>query len=530
MKIPAGSGPFDSRSADSTAAAEEQRHPMKKVVAIGAGPAGLTAAYELVKNGVSVQVLEASPERVGGLSRTERYKGFAFDIGGHRFFSKSREIEELWTEILGSEMLERGRLSRIYYRGKFFDYPLKAMNVLRSLGLVNVLLALASFAWAKVRPIANPRSFEDWTINAFGRRLYKTFFETYTEKVWGIPCSEISADWAAQRIKGLSMLSLLKATLLPRRRKGRDQVIKTLIDTFRYPRHGPGQMWETVTRLVREGGGEVLLGVEASQILRANRGVTEVLGTRDGRVERFAGTHFLSSMPVRELIERLSPAAPPEVLAAARSLKYRDFLTVALIVDQEKVFPDNWIYIHDPGVRLGRIQNYKNWSPFMVPEARMTCLGLEYFCSEGDDLWTCADGDLIELGKKELSKIGLLDPARVTDGCVVRMKKAYPVYDERYAEHVAVIREFLEAEAPNLQLIGRNGMHKYNNQDHAMMTGLLAARNILGASFDLWKVNGDAEYQEEGDVTDSGRAVPRPIAPLPGRRVVPIGRPDDIHQ
>jgi len=503
---------------------------MKRVVTIGAGPAGLTAAYELVKNGISVQVLEASPERVGGLSRTERYKGFGFDIGGHRFFSKSREIEDLWTEILGSEMHERGRLSRIYYDGKFFDYPLKPMNVLRSLGIVNVVLALASFAWAKVRPIANPRSFEDWTINAFGRRLYRTFFKTYTEKVWGIRCSEISADWAAQRIKGLSMLSLLKATLLPGRRRPRDQVIKTLIDTFRYPTYGPGQMWEMVAGLVRQGGGEVLLGVEVQEIRRADRVVTEVRAMRNGRVETFAGTDFLSSMPVRELVERLIPAAPSEVLAAAQSLKYRDFLTVALIVRQEDVFPDNWIYIHDPSVRLGRIQNYKNWSPLMVPDARMTCLGLEYFCSEGDDLWTASDGDLIELGQSELSRIGLLDPSRVTDGCVVRMKKAYPVYDARYAEHVAVIREFLKAETPNLQLIGRNGMHKYNNQDHAMMTGLLAARNILGASFDLWRVNADAEYQEEGEVTESARAIPKPLAPVPGRRVVPIGRPDDIHQ
>jgi protoporphyrinogen oxidase len=501
-----------------------------RVAVIGAGPAGLTAAYELVKNGTPVTVLEASPERVGGLARTERYKGFAFDIGGHRFFSKSREIEELWTEILGEEMLERGRLSRIFYRGRFFDYPLKAMNVLKNLGPVNVFLAMASYFAAKLHPIRNPRSFEDWTINAFGRRLYRTFFKTYTEKVWGIPCSEISADWAAQRIKGLSMFSLLKATLLPKRRKPREKVIKTLIDAFRYPRYGPGQMWETVTRLVRERGGEVLLDAEVVEIRRDRTGVTEVRAACHGQTERFTGTHFLSSMPIRELIERLFPAAPPHVLEAARSLKYRDFLTVALIVGQEKVFPDNWIYIHDPSVRLGRIQNFKNWSPFMVPDPSLTCLGLEYFCNEGDDLWRRSDADLIELGRQELAHIGLLDPARLRDGCVVRMKKAYPVYDDQYAEHVAVIRRFLESETPNLQLIGRNGMHKYNNQDHAMMTGLLAARNILGGHFDVWKVNSDAEYHEEGEVADSARAIPRPIPPLPGRRVVPIGRPDDIHQ
>jgi protoporphyrinogen oxidase len=289
-------------------------------------------------------------------------------------------------------------------------------------------------------------------------------------------------------------------------------------------------MWETVTRSVQERGGEVLLGAEASRIARDPGGIREVVAARDGREESFAATHFLSSMPMRELIEKFTPPAPPEVLEAARSLKYRDFLTVALIVDKEKVFPDNWIYIHDPTVRLGRIQNFKNWSPFMVPDSRLTCLGLEYFCSEGDDLWIRSDADLIELGRSELARIGLLDPARVIDGCVVRMKKAYPVYDDRYAEHVARIRRFLETETPNLQLIGRNGMHKYNNQDHAMMTGLLAARNILGGQFDVWKVNSDAEYHEEGEVQDSARALPRPIPPLPGRRVVPIGRTDDIHQ
>ncbi len=516
------------RSAPEAAAAGGA--PTTRVVAIGAGPAGLTAAYELVKHGVAVTVLEASPERVGGLARTEKYKGFCFDIGGHRFFSKSREIEDLWTEILGEEMLERARLSRIYYRGRFFDYPLKAMNVLKNLGPVNVALAMASFAYAKLRPIRDARSFEAWTINSFGRRLYRTFFKTYTEKVWGIPCSEISADWAAQRIKGLSMVSLLKATLLPGRRGPREKVIKTLIDAFRYPKLGPGQMWETVTRLVRERGAEVRMGREVRRILRDGRGVTEVVAGAGAAQERHAGTHFLSSMPMRELIESLSPPPPDEVLKAARSLQYRDFLTVALIVDQPEAFPDNWIYIHDPSVRLGRVQNFKNWSPFMVPDPTLTCLGLEYFCSEGDDLWVRGDADLIALGRDELARIGLVDPARVTDGCVVRMKKAYPVYDDRYAEHVAVIRDFLGKATPNLQLIGRNGMHKYNNQDHAMMTGLLAARNILGGAFDVWKVNSDAEYHEEGEVSDAARAVPRPISPLPGRRVVPFGRRDDIHQ
>ncbi len=408
-------------------------------------------------------------------------------------------------------MLVRGRLSRIYYRHKFFDYPLKAMNVVKNLGLVNVFLAMASFLRAQIRPIPNARSFEDWTINAFGRRLYRTFFKTYTEKVWGVPCSEISADWAAQRIKGLSMVSLLKATLLPKRKGPRAKVIKTLIDQFRYPEHGPGQMWETCAERIRDAGSRVEMGVEVRRVERDGSGVKALVGSRNGEDVRFDGTHFLSSMPIRELVASFDPPAPAEVVRAANSLKYRDFLTVALIVDEPDLFPDNWIYIHDPSVRLGRIQNFKNWSPAMVPDPKFSCLGLEYFVNEGDDLWSMPDADLVALGKREVGKLGLIDPAKVTDGCVVRMKKAYPVYDDEYAIHVAKIREFIEAETPNLQLIGRNGMHKYNNQDHAMMTGLLAARNILGGSFDVWKVNSDAEYHEEGEVQDSARAIPRTV-------------------
>jgi protoporphyrinogen oxidase len=522
LTIGAGPSVFDSR---------DPQHRMKRALIIGGGPAGLTAAYELTRAAVPVTVLEESAERVGGLSRTERYKGFQFDIGGHRFFSKNREIEDFWTEILGEEMLVRERLSRIYYRGRFFDYPLKAMNVLINLGPINVALALGSYTRARLRPIPDPVSFEDWMINSFGRRLYKTFFKTYTEKVWGIPCSEISADWAAQRIRGLSMIALLKATLLPKRRGPREAVIKTLADRFRYPTHGPGQMWETVSKRILERGGEVILGGRVDRIERGGQGVKRVSAAAGGERREYEGSHFLSSMPVRDLVEALDPAAPAEVLRAARSLKYRDFVAVALIVDEEHVFPDNWIYIHGPSVFLGRIQNFKNWSPSMVPDPKLTCLGLEYFCSEGDTLWSRSDADLIGLGRSELAAIGLADPAKVRDGRVVRVHKAYPVYDDEYREHIATIRRFIDTEIPNLQLIGRNGMHKYNNQDHAMMTGLLAARNILGGHFDLWKVNADAEYLEEGEVSEAARAVPRPLAapPLPGRRVVPIGRHDDIH-
>jgi len=484
---------------------------MPNTVIIGGGPAGLTAAYELAKHGEPSTVLEANPDHVGGIARTEHYKGYHFDIGGHRFFSKTKEIEDLWTEILGDQMLVRGRLSRIYYRKKFYDYPLKAFNVVKNLGIVNVFLAMMSYLWARIRPIKNARSFEDWTINSFGNRLYRTFFKTYTEKVWGIPCSEISADWAAQRIKGLSMMSLLKATLLPKKKGPRDRVIKTLIEQFRYPVHGPGEMWEVCTEHVRGLGSRVEMGVSVKTLMRGASGVKSVVGIRDGARVEYEGTHFLSSMPVRELVQSFDPPAPSNVIVAGKSLKYRDFLTVALIIDDPDLFPDNWIYVHDPSVRLGRVQNFKNWSPSMVPDQRFSCLGLEYFVNEGDEIWSLPDQDLIELAKREIGQVGLIDPGKVTDGRVVRNKKAYPVYDDEYADHVAVVRKFIETEVPNLQLIGRNGMHKYNNQDHAMMTGLLAARNIMGGHFDVWKVNSDAEYQEVGEVQDSARAIPKPL-------------------
>ncbi|UFP94069.1 NAD(P)/FAD-dependent oxidoreductase [Gloeobacter morelensis] len=479
----------------------------KHVVVIGAGPAGLTAAYELSRLGVGATILERSVH-VGGISRTASYKGFRFDIGGHRFFSKSQEIEDLWSEVLGARLLDRGRLSRIFYRNRFFDYPIRPLNALVNLGPATAALCVASYLKARVLPPREVRSFEDWTVRSFGRTLYEIFFKTYTEKVWGMPCSEISADWAAQRIKGLSMASLLRSMLLPKP-KGRGAVIKTLIDRFRYPGCGPGEMWETVARLVTGRGHRLVFDAQVERIERGSTGLSRVW-TADGRA--YAGSDFLSTMPLRELVEALDPPAPSAVQTAARALGYRDFLTVALIVDQTLVFPDNWIYIHDPTVKMGRIQNFKNWSPEMVPDTRYTCLGLEYFCFEGDGLWSAPDSELVALGCAELAKLGLVDPAKVVDGTVVRQAKAYPVYDDHYRENVEAIRAFLEREAPNVQLIGRNGMHRYNNQDHAMMTGLLAARNIAaGGQYNLWAVNADAQYQEEireGELDGGGRLVP----------------------
>lgn len=489
----------------------EQGAGLESTVVIGAGPAGLSAAYELNRKGWPVTVLEADPVQVGGLSRTAIYQGYRFDIGGHRFFSKSAEIEALWTEILGSEMQVCQRLSRILYQGVFFDYPIRPFDVFSKLGPVFTTLCLLSYLKARLLPRSKPVSFEDWVIDQFGERLYRTFFKTYTEKVWGIPCSQISADWAAQRIKGLSMASLIRKTLFP----GGEGVIKTLIDRFRYPRLGPGQMWERIQTLLAEAGQPVQLDRKVTEIDWDKGGIYRVQArSRQGESFGVTGQQFISTMPLRSLVRSLVPAAPEPVRAAAEQLRYRDFLTVVLVVDVPDLFPDNWIYIHDPSVRVGRIQNFKNWSGDMVPNAEVTCLGLEYFCSVSDPFWRQTQADLLVLAETELRQLGLLKKANVLDGTVIRAPKAYPVYDHSYQTHIQTIRAFLEEVLPNLQLAGRNGMHRYNNQDHAMMTGLLAARNILVGErrYDLWRVNQDAEYLEEGDPTAAlmgGRAVPQ---------------------
>jgi protoporphyrinogen oxidase len=471
----------------------------KKVVIIGAGPAGLTAAYELSKAGVCSTLLEKD-NLVGGLARTVHHKGYGFDIGGHRFFTKVKPVEEMWKEVMGDDFLLRNRLSRIYYQKKFFHYPLKPVNALRNLGLWNAVTILLSYLKAQAFPIKPERNLEEWVTNRFGKRLYSIFFKTYTEKVWGIPCREISAEWSAQRIKDLSLLSALKAALVAKAPQ-KSTVIRTLIDTFHYPRKGSGMMWERVADIVTRRGSRVMLNCETVNILWSDR-VTGIRVREKGRTKVIEGTDFISSMPIRELIARFEPAAPAEVQAAANKLTYRDFLTVALIINRD-AFPDNWIYIHDPGVKLGRIQNFKSWSPEMVPDPTTTCLGLEYFCFEGDGLWNLSDHDLAELGKTELEVLGLVKRSEVIEGSVVRTPKAYPVYDGNgeYREAIRVVRRFVDG-LGNLQLVGRNGMHKYNNQDHSMLTAMLAAKNILGARLDLWGVNVDEEYQEEVKVGD----------------------------
>jgi len=476
---------------------------------IGAGPAGLTTAYELMKHGRSAIIVERDPTYVGGISRTVSYKGYRFDIGGHRFFSKSAEIEALWTELLGDELLERPRSSRIYYNGKLFDYPLRAGDALRKLGIFEALRCVLSYGWAQLTPVRPAKTFEQWVVNNFGRRLFEIFFKTYTEKVWGMPCSEISADWAAQRIKGLNLFEAIVSSLGLRRKDKDGGVIKTLIGSFRYPRLGPGQMWERARDRVVEMGGSVMMGSEIVSLRQHEETKQWVAIVRDaaGHETKVTADHVVSTTAMAALVDLVGADTGTGLANAASNLRYRDFLTVALIARGKERFDDNWIYIHDPNVKVGRIQNFKSWSPFMVPDPSTACYGLEYFCFEGDGLWSSSDGDLIALAKAEMSKLGLVVADDVVDGVVIRQPKAYPVYDDFYRFNVDTIRDELEHSFKNLHLAGRNGMHKYNNQDHAMMTGLLTARNIVkgAGQFDVWGVNEDAEYHEGAADKPDGR-------------------------
>ena len=467
------------------------------VIILGAGPAGLTAAYEAGKHSLHPVVLEKDNE-VGGISKTVDYKGYLFDIGGHRFFTKYAEVRKLWQEILGDEFITRPRLSRIYYGNKFYYYPLKPLNALLNLGFLTSIQCVSSYLWAQIRPYRDVRNFEQWVSNKFGKKLFNIFFKTYTEKVWGTPCSEIQADWAAQRIKGLSLGKAIMNSL-GFMKKGQ---VTTLIDEFQYPRRGPGQMWSRTGELVEEAGGEVRLNARAVEIKREGTRVLSVLVERNGGAEIIEGDHFLSSLPLRELIAAMNPPAPDEVREAARGLKYRDFFTVGLIIDQAEILPDNWIYIHSPDVLVGRIQNFKNWSPDMVPDPGMTSLGLEYFCFDSDPLWNTDDQKLIELAAAEVERLNFASQDQVRDGLVIRSPKTYPIYDEGYKRRVEVIRDYL-AQFSNLQTIGRNGLHRYNNQDHSMLTALYAVRNITGGErSSVWDINIDEEYheiQEEDD-------------------------------
>ncbi len=458
---------------------------------IGAGPAGLTAAYELARNGIRPLVVEASPH-FGGIARTHQWDGNRIDIGGHRFFTKSADVQKLWAEMSDEPMLRVPRLSRIYYRGKFFHYPLQIADTVANLGPVESCLMVASYLRTKLSPEQPEESFEQWVRNRFGDRLYRTFFKTYTEKVWGIPCTEIRADWAAQRIHGLSFFTAVANAL---RNSGK---IKSLIRTFDYPRLGPGMLWESAARKVGEMGGTVLTRTRVERLRHKNGTVTSIdVESPDGCKIVQTG-HVISSMPISLLIRRLDPPPPPAVLEAAGSLRYRDFLIVALTCRKADVFPDNWIYVHSPEARVGRIQNFRNWSPDLIAPGHGTVLGMEYFCSRGDDLWSMEDHDLIALARKEITSLGLVGAEDLGAGHVLRELNAYPVYDASYREHVGTLRDYITGSFGNLQTVGRNGMHRYNNQDHSMLAGQHAALRLLGhTGLNPWQVNTERSYYEE---------------------------------
>ncbi len=483
-----------------------------RVVVIGAGPAGLTAAWELVRRDVPVTVLEGDA-MVGGISRTAERDGWRFDIGGHRFFTKVPEVEALWHEILPAEdFLMRPRMSRIFYNGKYFDYPLKASNALGNLGVVEAARCLASYAQVKVRPPKDQSTLEGWIVARFGRRLYEHFFKTYNEKLWGVPVNELPADFAAQRIKNLSLSNAIINAVLPKRNQ---KDITSLIEEFQYPKYGPGMMWETAARKIGAAGGTIVLEEKVRTVhWEAGRGVTGVTTvvtggygsgagapaasrTDVGTEHHYPADHVVSSMAFSSLLTSLDPKPSAEVLAAADGLRYRDFLTVALVVPESAGFPDNWIYIHSPQVEVGRIQNFGSWSPYLVQEGK-TCLGLEFFVNVGDDTWNRSDEDLVAQATRELNELGLVTPEKVERGFVVRMPKAYPFYDANYKANVDIMREWLRENTPNLYPVGRNGMHRYNNQDHSMLTAQLTVQNMIdGTRHDVWDVNVEEDYHEE---------------------------------
>jgi len=457
---------------------------------LGAGPAGLTAGYLLAKQGLPVIIFEAE-DQVGGIAKTEVRDGpggeYRFDLGGHRFFTKVKEVDNLWHEIMREEFLKRPRMSRIYWNKKFLDYPLRGPDVIKKLGPVELTRATLSYFWAQLKPKGREDTFEQWVSNRFGKRLFDLFFRSYTEKVWGVPTSEIRAEWAAQRIKGLSFFSAAKAAFF-----GNKGDIKTLIGEFHYPRYGPGQMWEQMTDDIRNLGGQVLLETPVEKLVVEGGRVTKLVA----KGKEYESNYVISSLPLRNVVGMADPHPKPEVVSAAKGIRYRDFLTVSLVLDGEDLFPDNWIYIHEPDVEVGRIQNFRSWSPWMVPDPTKACVGLEYFCFAGDDLWEMDDDKLVELGMRELEQLGLARPDMLEFGFATRVPKAYPMYDMDYADRITAIRGWLDG-IENLQQVGRNGLHRYNNSDHSMLTAMRAVDNLVkGTDHDIWAVNAESVYHE----------------------------------
>ncbi|MDZ4875675.1 MAG: hypothetical protein CLLPBCKN_005095 [Chroococcidiopsis cubana SAG 39.79] len=464
---------------------------------LGAGPAGLAAAYTLTQKGQPVVVVERDT-RVGGLAKSIEYQGFILDFGPHRFFTKLAPVLKLWSEVLGKDRVTVNRLTRIYYGGKYFSYPLKAKEALLTMGPIESVKILVSYAQSQLFPNRHPRNFAQWVTSRFGRRLFEIFFQAYTEKLWGIPCTEISADWAAQRIKGLSLLKAARSALL-----GNDGKVKTLIDRFEFPRLGSGQLYEKIGEYLRQHNQSVLLNTEVVQVHHDNSQVTQITlrNRQTGEESTVNCGGVISSVPISLLVQQMNPTAPSEAIAAAKSLKFRNTILVYLIVEGNNLFPDNWLYINEPSVQLGRVTNFANWSPEMLPNQHQTPLCCEYWCNYDEPMWQQPEAELLERAERELRKIGLLHQEKVSGGFVVRLPRTYPIYAGNYQQALSDIQSYLQPFS-NLQLVGRYGAFKYNNQDHSLLMGILAAENVLSpGKHNLWSVNSDSEYQEEASAT-----------------------------
>ncbi|MGL5080549.1 MAG: GtrA family protein [Microcoleaceae cyanobacterium] len=466
---------------------------MEPIYILGAGPAGLAAAYTLTQQGISVVVVEREGQ-VGGLAKSFRYQDFILDYGPHRFYTKLAPVLKLWNDVLGQEQVTVNRLTRIYYRGKYFSYPLKARQILLTLGWGESLKIITSYFQTRLFPRHHPQNFSEWVTAKFGKRLFEIFFEGYTEKLWGIPCTEISADWAAQRIKGLSLLKAMRNAIL-----GNDGKVKTLIDQFQFPRLGSGQLYEKVAEYLQQNHQPILLNTEVTQVHHQGSKVTHVTlrncQTQAQTTVSCAG--IISSIPLTVLIQQLRSEPPPSVIDAAKSLKFRNTVLVYLVVEGSNLFPDNWLYINDPRVKLGRVTNFANWSPDMMPNSHQTPLCCEYWCNFGDELWQTSETELCRRAEQELRQIGLLEIQPICSGFTIRLPRTYPIYAGNYKQALAEIQNYLR-QFQNLQLVGRYGAFKYNNQDHSLLMGILAAENVTQpGKHDLWTVNSDSEYVEE---------------------------------
>jgi len=468
----------------------------KSALIIGAGPAGLTAGLELIRAGYQVTILEQDQEYVGGISRTVRYKDYRFDIGGHRFFSKNDDIVRWWYDIMGEDFLKRPRVSRWLYQKKFFNYPIELVEIVKKFGLGFALKIGTSLLYRKLFPIKPVENLEDWFINSFGDALAHPFFIEYNKKLWGIPCKDLSLDFASQRIKGVSVWNTIIDSF--KKTFGIKTNVKSFIDEFNYPKHGPGELWEKVAGLIVDQGGSILMGRNVSKLFVEDNRITKIEAEHQEQTETYQADLILSTMPYNELAQKIFPALPDDALYATQQLKYRDFVTVALVIDKPFISKDTWVYTHDEGLKPIRFQNFRNWSPYMVPNDEQTVIGLEYTCDYQDEFWSMSDDDLLEQGIQDFLHLGFAQRNEISDGCVVKLRNVYPVYQTGYQDHVNCLRQYLDP-ITNLHPFGRGGIHRYNNTDHSMMTAILTVKNILANNkqFDVFMVNQDAAYHEE---------------------------------